>query len=162
MNVEVIVAGRVAALATSLVKGQPKDPVDRVRLVPDHGVEGDAHAGPGVRQVSLLPLPSIRRMEAKFGAALGFGRFGENVVVDAPLAGIALGDRILLGDGVVLEVTALGKECHHGCVIRQQTGECIMPVEGVFARVVTGGDVALGATVRVVRPARTQEDPCGM
>lgn len=162
MNVEVIMAGRVAALATSLEKGQPKDPVDRVRLLPDLGIEGDAHAGPGPRQVSLLPLPSIRRMEAKFGAPLGFGRFGENVVVDAPLASVALGDRILLGDGVVLVVTALGKECHHGCVIRQQTGECIMPVEGVFARVVTGGDVALGATVRVVRPAQVQEDPCGM
>lgn len=158
MGVETL---RVAALAVSRDKGVPKDPVARVRLVADHGIAGDAHAGPGPRQVSMLALPSIRGMEAKFGAPLGFGRFGENVVVDGVLKGVAPGDRIRLGDDAELEVTVLGKECHHGCAIRQQTGECIMPVEGVFARVVTGGEVAVGAAVRIVRPAPSKEGSCG-
>lgn len=153
---------RVAAVALSRVKGVPKEPVERVRLVRESGVAGDAHAGPGPRQVSLLALTSIRGMEARFGAPLGFGRFGENVVVDdAPdgAGGGAWAGRVAIGDlvgvgGAVLEVTALGKECHKGCAIRVQTGDCIMPREGVFARVVSGGEVRAGDPVRVVRPAR--------
>ncbi len=144
---------RVVAVALSRVKGVPKDPVERVRLLRDSGVEGDAHAGPGPRQVSLLALPSIRVMEERFGAPLGFGRFAENVVVDAPLAGVEVGDLVGLGRAV-LEVTALGKECHKGCAIRAKTGDCIMPREGVFARVMAGGEVRAGHLVRVVRPAR--------
>lgn len=154
---------RVAAVALSRVKGVPKDPVERVRLVRESGVEGDAHAGPGPRQVSLLALPRIRAMEERFGAALGFGRFGENVVVDGALDGeagegewaghVEIGDLVGLG-GAVLQVTALGKECHKGCAIRVKTGDCIMPREGVFARVVSGGEVRAGDPVRVVRPAR--------
>lgn len=158
---------RVAALAISTRKGVQKDPVDRATFVADFGIAGDAHAGPGPRQVSLLPLPSIRWMEGKFGAPLGFGKFGENVVVDGPLADVRQGDRIRIGDEVVLEVTAIGKVCHEGCAIRQVTGDCIMPREGVFTRVVAGGEVAPGAIVRVLAAGATEgadgpgEDPCG-
>ncbi len=154
---------RVAAVARSSVKGVPKDPVERARLVREWGVEGDAHAGPGPRQVSVLALGSIRAMEERFGAALGFGRFGENVVVDDALDREASGgrwaDQVEVGDLVglgraVVEVTALGKECHKGCAIRVKTGDCIMPREGVFGRVVAGGEVTAGDPVRVVRPGQ--------
>jgi len=140
-------------VAISRAKGTPKDPVARARLVRESGVEGDAHAGQGPRQVSLLALPGIRAMEAKFGAPLGFGRFGENLVVDGELAGTEVGDLLAVGDRAVLEVTAIGKVCHKGCAIRQQTGDCIMPREGVFARVIVGGDVAQGDPVRSLRPS---------
>ena len=158
---------RVAALAVSARKGVQKDPVDRATFVADFGISGDAHAGSGLRQVSLLPLPSIRWMEERFGAPLGFGRFGENIVVDGPLADVGPGDRIRIGDEVVLEVTVVGKVCHDGCAIRQVTGDCIMPREGVFTRVVSGGEVAPGAVVRIFRAGATTggdgpgEDPCG-
>lgn len=145
-------AMRVVAVATSAAKGTPKGPVARGRLVRGHGIEGDAHAGPGPRQVSLLSLPSIRAMEARFGAPLGFGRFGENVVVDGELAGTAGGDLLAIGNRAVLEVTAIGKVCHTGCAIREVTGDCIMPREGVFARVVLGGEVAPGDVMRSIRP----------
>jgi molybdopterin-guanine dinucleotide biosynthesis protein A len=142
----------IASVNLSVTKGTPKTPVPGGRLVRDRGFEGDAHAGPGPRQVSILELPSIRGMEERFGAPLGFGRFGENLVVDGGLAGSTIGDLLAVGDRAVLEVTAIGKECHSGCAIRQQTGDCIMPREGVFARVLIGGDVAPGDRVRTLRP----------
>ena len=144
-------AARVSAVALSRVKGVPKDAVDSVLLVRESGVQGDAHAGPGPRQVSLLAWPSIRRMEQRFGSPLGFGRFGENVVVDAPLDRVGVGDLIGLGRDAVLEVTAIGKECHRGCAIRLKTGDCIMPREGVFARVVASGPVTAGDPARFLR-----------
>ena len=143
----------IESVNLSLVKGTPKGPVPRGFLVRDHGFEGDAHAGPGPRQVSLLERPAIRGMEERFGAPLGFGRFGENLVVDGGLAGAAIGDLLAVGDRAVLEVTAIGKECHSGCAIRQQTGDCIMPREGVFARVIVGGEVSAGDRVRSLRPS---------
>ena len=147
--------GIVAGLATSATKGTIKAPVDRVAARRAHGIEGDAHAGPGPRQVSLLALPAIRRMEERFGEPLGIGRFGENLVVDGlDLVGTEVGDLVAVGNRVVLEVTAIGKECHLGCEIRRRTGDCIMPREGVFARVLLGGELAIGDGVQVVRPAR--------
>lgn len=145
--------GLVVGTAVSAVKGTVKTPVEGVVCVPDHGIAGDAHAGPGPRQVSILALESIRRMEERFGETLGIGRFGENVVVSGcDLASVALGDRLGFGDSVVLEVTAIGKECHFGCEIRRRTGDCIMPREGVFARVVAGGPIRPGMAVGIRRP----------
>lgn len=143
---------RIAALAIARVKGVPKDPVPCARFVRERGIDGDAHAGPGARQVSLLALDDIRQMEARFGAPLGFGRFGENVVVEGPWQDARPGDLLALGPGTVLEVTVIGKECHHGCAIRRQTGDCIMPRQGVFARVVAGGEARPGDAVRRLRP----------
>lgn len=144
---------RVCAVALSSVKGVPKDPVANVRLVREMGVEGDAHSGPGPRQVSILGLSSIRAMEQKFGTTLGYGRFGENIVVDGDLKGVEVGDLLGISDAV-LEVTAIGKECHKGCAIRVKTGDCIMPREGVFCRVILGGVVKPLDLVKVVRPKR--------
>jgi molybdopterin-guanine dinucleotide biosynthesis protein A len=147
--------GTVAGLATSPVKGTAKSPVECSRAVREHGIEGDAHAGPGPRQVSLLAIESIRAMEARLGEPLGIGRFGENVVVEGlDLAGAREGDLVSCGSQVVLEVSAIGKECHQGCDIRRRTGDCIMPREGVFARVVLGGGIAVGDRARCLRPGR--------
>lgn len=150
-------SGRSAlvGLATSKQKGTPKSPVSRCVALRGLGIEGDAHAGPGPRQVSILAIESIRRMEDRLGEPLGIGRFGENVVVEGlDLRDSREGDLLGCGPQTVLEVTAIGKECHQGCDIRRRTGDCIMPREGVFARVVLGGELAVGDGVRSLRPAR--------
>jgi molybdopterin-guanine dinucleotide biosynthesis protein A len=147
-------AGRIVALATSTEKGTVKTRIPAARFIREHGIEGDAHAGPGPRQVSFLGASDIRAMEAALGQSLGFGRFGENVVVDGcDPRGIAAGDLLVLGESVVVEVMAMGKECHRGCEIRRLAGDCIMPRHGVFGRVALGGETREGAAFRVVSPA---------
>lgn len=129
-------------------KGTVKKPVGQALFVSDHGIEGDAHAGSEVRQVSVLSLESIQGMEERFGAALGGGRFGENLVIQGlDPTGITVGTRFTINGQVVLEVTEIGKECHEGCEIRRVTGDCIMPREGLFCRVITGGEIRNGAEV---------------
>ena len=145
--------GNVKAICISEKKGTIKVPVDACRFATEHGIEGDAHAGPWHRQVSLLAHESIERMRAVF-PAIEDGAFAENVVVeDVDLAALGIGDRLRLGRGVELEVTQIGKECHHGCVIREKTGDCIMPREGIFCRVVSGGELRCGDTVEVAATA---------
>ncbi|MBM4398185.1 MAG: MOSC domain-containing protein [Deltaproteobacteria bacterium] len=152
----VTASGRVAALAVSERKGTVKLAVPRAVFVADHGIAGDAHAGPGDRQVSILAVESIRVMEEALGRPLDPGRFGENVVVEGcGLAAVRVGDRIALGDAE-LEVAAIGKTCHHGCEIRRLTGDCIMPREGVFARVLAGAEVRVGAGVRLLPGGGTE------
>jgi molybdopterin-guanine dinucleotide biosynthesis protein A/MOSC domain-containing protein YiiM len=142
---------RVVALNISETKGVPKNPIPSATFVRNHGILKDAHAGETVRQVSLLSLESIRTMEKRLNTTLSFGRFAENVVVDGSLHGIRPKDIIAIGNDVVLEVTVIGKECHKACPIRLQTGDCIMPREGIFARVVASGTVRLGDEVRIFR-----------
>ncbi len=145
--------GKVVAVSVSGRKGEKKVPVPSVTLVPDHGVRDDAHAGPGIRQVSLLAEESIAKMRDK-GLSVGPGDFAENVTV----AGIALpalpvGTRLRVGEAL-LEVTQIGKVCHARCAIYLQAGDCVMPREGIFARVVRGGAVAPGDAVEVVEGGR--------
>lgn len=110
----------------------------------DWGIEGDAHAGDWHRQVSLLPGESIATVRLQL-PTLADGDFAENLVtVGLDLRGVKVGDRLRLEGGAVLEVTQIGKECHQGCVIREKTGDCIMPREGVFTRVIAGGVVEVG------------------
>jgi len=138
----------VRYINVSLEKGKVKIPVDRALFVSNHGIEGDAHAGPGARQVSVLSLESIHGMEARFGSALGGGRFGENLVIKGlDPTHVTPGTRLTIDERVVLEVVEIGKECHEGCEIRRVTGDCIMPREGLFCRVITGGEVHTGASV---------------
>jgi MOSC domain-containing protein YiiM len=143
--------GKVVAVSVGGRKGEKKTPVPSVTLVADHGVRDDAHAGPGARQVSLLASESIAKMQAK-GLAVGPGDFAENVTVEGfNLPGVRVGDRVRVGEAV-LEISQIGKECHDRCAIYIQAGDCVMPREGVFARVIRGGRVAPGDPVRREEP----------
>ncbi len=140
--------GKIEALCISRVRGEKKVPVPRAILRKGWGIEGDAHAGDWHRQVSLLASESIDVMRAKL-PTLSDGDFAENVVTRGiALDALEVGDRIALGESVVLEVTQIGKACHHGCAIREQVGDCIMPREGLFCRVVCGGELQAGDQVR--------------
>jgi molybdenum cofactor synthesis domain-containing protein len=134
----------VLSLNVSPEKGTVKHPVFQV-AVDELGIVGDAHAGRWHRQVSLLAQESIDRFSAELGRAIGPGEFGENVTFRGPPSrGVSPLDRLILG-GVELEVTQIGKQCHgSGCVIFQQAGKCVMPAEGLFARVVRKGVIRRG------------------
>jgi cyclic pyranopterin phosphate synthase len=141
-------AGTVVAVNVSEAKGERKKPVPEVFLRPEHGIEGDAHAGSWHRQVSLLAQESIDKMSAQ-GLEVGPGDFAENVTVSGlEVAALPLGTTVELGEALV-EVTQIGKECHTRCAIYYQAGDCVMPREGIFVRVLTGGRVAPGDAVRV-------------
>ncbi len=138
--------GTVVAVSVGARKGEKKIPVPAVTLVPDSGVAGDAHAGPGIRQVSLLALESIGKMREK-GLSVGPGDFAENVTVEGmDLPALRVGQRLRVGRALV-EITQIGKECHDRCAIYFQAGDCVMPREGVFARVLEGGTVRAGDPV---------------
>ncbi len=145
--------GSVVAVCVSSRKGTKKVPVPSVVLVPDHGAREDAHAGPGIRQVSLLAEESIAKMRGK-GLDVGPGDFAENVTVAGiDLPALPVGTRLRVG-AALLEITQIGKECHERCAIYLQAGDCVMPREGVFARVIRGGAVAAGDAVEVVDGGR--------
>lgn len=142
--------GSVRAVCVSAEKGETKTEVSLATLVEDHGLEGDAHAGGWHRQISLLARSDVESMRER-GLDLEPGDFGENMVVDGvDLKGLGIGSRIEVGEGL-LEITQIGKACHNRCAIYFQTGDCIMPRDGVFARVVKGGRVRPDCSVRVVR-----------
>ena len=135
--------GKVIAVCISEKKGTQKKEVEEVRLVEDWGIEQDAHAGKWHRQVSLLSHDKIEAFRAK-GAEVTDGAFGENLVVtNLDFRSFPVGTRLICRD-VILEMTQIGKECHHGCLIFQKMGECIMPREGVFAKVIRGGEIKIG------------------
>ena len=144
--------GKVIAVCISERKGTQKTEVQSVRLVPEWGIEGDAHAGKWHRQVSLLALEKIEAFRER-GAEVGFGAFGENIIVEGfDLRNLPVGTRFRIGDAL-LELTQIGKECHTHCAIYHQVGDCIMPREGVFTIVVEGGTVKAGDTVEMIEAA---------
>ncbi len=146
--------GVVVAVCVSETKGVGKRDVGRARLVEGHGLEGDAHAGPWHRQVSLLAEESIDKMRAK-GVDVGPGAFAENITTRGiDLFHLPVGTRLEVGREVVLEITQIGKECHSGCAIFRQVGQCVMPREGVFAVVLRGGEVERGDQVQVKTPVQ--------
>jgi len=139
----------VIAVSISAEKGQKKTPVDSVDLKENHGVVGDAHAGEWHRQVSLLAIESIQKMQ-QMGLAVDAGDFAENVTtrgIDLP--SLRPGTRLALGEAVI-EVTQIGKECHDRCAIYKMAGDCVMPREGVFAQVIRGGTVRAGDALVVL------------
>ena len=140
----------VVAVCKSEKKGIKKEAVAEGVFKEDHGLVGDAHADylPN-RQVSLLAIESIDKMRNR-GLELSPGDFAENITTEGiNLVSLPIGTMIFVGDEVILEMTQIGKECHTACAIRRQVGECIMPAEGVFARVVDGGLVRPGDRLQI-------------
>ncbi len=136
----------VVAVCISKEKGQRKTPVEAVELRENHGIVGDAHAGDWHRQVSLLAIESIGKMRA-LGLDVDSGDFAENITTSGiDLVALPIGTRLAVGDAVI-EVTQIGKECHNRCAIYYQAGDCVMPKEGIFAKVIKGGTVSAGAPI---------------
>ncbi len=144
-------SGRIHAVSVSERKGEVKHNVARARLVVEHGLEGDAHAEGGHRQVSLLSLSSINQMVA-MGAKVKPGDFAENLTVEGmEVMTLPVGTVLKVGADIELVITQIGKTCHKGCAIRELVGDCVMPREGVFARVTRGGEVKPGDPIEVVQ-----------
>ncbi|MHC4356841.1 MAG: MOSC domain-containing protein [Planctomycetota bacterium] len=142
--------GRIKAISVSENKGTQKVNVPEAELKVDCGIVGDAHAGKWHRQVSLLAIESIEKMIA-MGADVSPGNFAENITTEGiDLLALSLGGKLRLGESVELEITQFGKKCHSHCEIFQQVGDCIMPREGIFAKVIEPGRISVGDSIEVV------------
>jgi MOSC domain-containing protein YiiM len=139
----------VIAVCISIKKGERKTPVAQVELREEHGIVGDAHIGEWHRQVSLLALESIEKMQ-RLGLDVNPGDFAENITtMGIDLLSLPIGSRLALGE-TIIEVTQIGKECHTRCAIYNQAGDCVMPKEGIFARVLRGGVIKPGDGIKVL------------
>jgi MOSC domain-containing protein YiiM len=140
--------GVVVSVSISREKGVKKTPVESVVLRVDHGIEGDAHAGPWHRQVSLLAEESVQKMRDR-GLNVGYGDFAENITTRGLiLHELPVGAKLRIGE-CRAEVTQIGKKCHTRCAIYHAVGDCVMPREGVFIRVIQGGKIEKGDPVIV-------------
>ena len=142
--------GVIKAISVSKEKGVPKTNVPDAELKADFGIVGDAHAANWHRQVSLLALESIDKMIAA-GAKVSPGDFAENITTEGiELRKLSVGNRLRVGRSIELEVSQLGKKCHSHCAIYDQIGDCIMPREGIFVKVLKGGSVKVGDVIEVL------------
>ena len=145
--------GKIFSINVSAERGVPKTGTLKAVLVKGRGIENDAHAGPGPRQVSLLTAESVHvqaeQAKAKnAGVEIRAGIYAENLTTEGlELSALKLKDRLKIGRTAVLEISKIGKECHSHCEIYHKVGDCIMPREGVFAEVIEGGEVAVGDTI---------------
>ena len=140
--------GKIIGICISEKRATAKREVETAKLVEDWGIEADAHAGHWHRQVSLLPYEQIEAFKNR-GAEVGHGAFGENIIVEGfDLKSLPIGTRFVCND-VVLELTQIGKQCHAHCAIYHQMGDCIMPREGVFCKVLAGGTIAPGDLIEI-------------
>lgn len=143
--------GKILAVCTSEETGVPKEDRGHGFLKSSYGLENDAHAGDWHRQVSLLAIESIEKMRAK-GLDLEAGAFAENLITeDLHLISLPIGTKLKVGPKAELEVTQIGKECHSRCAIYEATGDCIMPREGIFAKVITSGPVSSGDSIEIMK-----------
>ena len=141
--------GNVIAVCVSKNKGERKTQVEHVDLLPGHGIDGDAHAGDWHRQISLLAQESIEKMQ-RLGLSVQAGDFAENITTSGvDLPSLPIGTRLRVGE-TTLEVTQIGKVCHTRCAIFYQAGDCVMPKEGIFAKVLQGGVIKPGDPLEVV------------
>ncbi len=141
---------KVVAVSLCAKKGVKKQNVASGKLVAGYGLEGDAHADGSHRQLSLLGLESIKKMQDA-GALVKPGDFAENITTEGLcLYELPIGARLAIGDGILLEVTQIGKECHSGCAIARDIGSCVMPREGIFCRILEGGTVKPGDEIRIM------------
>lgn len=149
--------GKIFSINCSAVKGVPKSQALKAVLVKSHGIKADAHADTGLRQVSLLPMESVRGQIARAkarnaGVEIRPGIYAENITTEGiDLAALKLGDKLRVGKTAVLKISKIGKECHKHCAIYHQVGDCIMPREGVFAEVLEGGEITVGDVVERMR-----------
>ena len=144
------IKGKIKAISISKDRGTRKYNIPSAELIASFGIEGDAHAGNWQRQVSLLADESIVKMRVK-GANVTAGDFAENITTEGiDLQSLSIGNKLKLGPQVCVEITQLGKECHNRCAIFQQVGDCIMPREGVFAKVTKPGQIKVGDTIEVI------------
>lgn len=145
--------GRVMGICISEKRGTQKKEIGEANIVEGWGIEGDAHGGNWHRQVSLLSFEKIEAFRKK-GAEVDFGAFGENLIVEGyDLRTLPLGSRFRIQDAE-LELTQIGKECHSHCEIYKKMGECIMPREGVFTKVIHGGSIKNGDAVELILPTK--------
>ncbi len=141
---------KIVAVCRSEKKGEPKRNIGEGLLLENFGLEGDAHAGNWHRQLSMLALESIAKMQQK-GLEVKPGDFAENLTTEGiELVSLPIGTRLQIGSNIQVEVNQIGKECHQGCKIMQITGECVMPKEGIFVRVLKGGLVKMGDSVKIL------------
>jgi MOSC domain-containing protein YiiM len=141
---------KIVSIAISKKKGTRKTTTDEATLVEDHGLEADAHAGAWHRQVSFLAAESIEKAREQ-GLNVDFGDFAENIATTGiDWKNVPIGTRFRLGESALVEVTQIGKECHQKCAIYYLAGDCIMPREGVFARVLMGGKIRRGDEIQKV------------
>jgi len=144
---------KIVSIALSKKKGTRKTQINEAVIKPDHGLDGDAHAGTWHRQISFLAAESIEKAKDK-GLDVTFGDFAENIATTGiDWQNIPIGTKVRLGDMVLVEVTQIGKECHNKCAIYYMAGDCIMPREGVFARVLKGGNIRCGDSIEVIEEA---------
>jgi MOSC domain-containing protein YiiM len=142
---------KIASIALSKKKKTPKAPSKEAVLIQDYGLDGDAHAGSWHRQVSFLAAESIEEARRQ-GLDVDFGDFAENIATQGiNWQEVPLGTRVRIGDTALLEVTQIGKECHTKCAIFHLAGDCIMPKEGIFARVLRGGRIRIGDRIRFIQ-----------
>jgi MOSC domain-containing protein YiiM len=144
-------AAQVKAVSISEEKGTVKKPIKTGRLIENYGLEGDSHAGKWHRQLSLLDRSSIDKMRNQ-GYELNFGDFAENITTEGleNLFDLPVGSKLMINEKILLEITQIGKKCHHDCEIMQKIGDCVMPREGIFARVLKGGEVEAGNKIEIV------------
>jgi MOSC domain-containing protein YiiM len=142
--------GKILAVNISQKKGEKKQNIPCGLFMEDIGLDGDAHAESGIRQVSLLAKESIEKIRAK-GLDVQYGDFAENLTIegiDLPL--LPIGTRLKVGREVLLEVTQIGKVCHNRCNIFYTVGDCVMPREGIFAKVLSGGEVQVADEIEII------------
>ncbi len=142
--------GKIVSINISDRKGVRKKPVDRVIIKENFGITGDAHASSSWhRQISLLALESIRKMQ-RMGLDVGPGDFAENITTEGiDLLKLPVGTRLHIGETVEVEVSQIGKRCHSRCAIYQQAGDCVMPKEGIFVKVLQGGEIKTGDPIEI-------------
>lgn len=143
--------GKIISVNISADKGEKKHNVGTCTLQVGHGLTDDAHAGPWHRQVSLLAAESIKKIR-DMGLEVNAGDFAENLTTEGiDLPALPVGTELRIGDGIRMKITQIGKECHQRCNIFYQVGDCVMPREGIFAEVLSGGEVKVGDEVEVLQ-----------
>lgn len=145
-------SGKILAVNISHKKGEKKQNIQCGLLRKDIGLDGDAHAESGIRQLSLLARESIEKIRAK-GLDVQYGDFAENLTTEGiALPSLPVGSRLKIGRDILLEVTQIGKVCHDRCNIFYTVGDCVMPREGIFAKILKGGDVQVGDRIEIAEP----------